>query len=291
MSRQRPRFSFPFPPPFFPPIPAGFPGFPRPALPPPPVIVAPPAADLSKKTKKTKAKTKNKTKDFFEDLWTSFSTAFNSPHIIAVLIISVGVVVTHISDPQSGPLSGVISNLKNNTNTESLGNWLSENLVKFVGIIIFIPAVVSIPEKNRATIGILSLLWVYIIPEATYLQYSLQALVLVLFNRMKGSTHRMMLVGILVALYFLGNISLLYPHKTGETAPSGTPSNPAGSGASSRVRRHSDPPPVPHVDPVVMQMHPNHHKRHDSHHSVHHHQNDDPKHHKHHTVKKGEPNP
>lgn len=83
-----------------------------------------------------------------------------------------------------------------------VGEWLSRNVVKFVGFIAFIPAVVNAPANKQALTGVLAFLWVWFVPEHNSFEYIIQGVLLYLFVKTKSDKYKLMVFVMVLMLYF-----------------------------------------------------------------------------------------
>lgn len=83
-----------------------------------------------------------------------------------------------------------------------VGEWLSRNIVKFVGFIAFIPAIVNAPANKQALTGVLAFLWVWFVPEHNSFEYIVQGILLYLFVKTKSDKYKLMVFVMVLILYF-----------------------------------------------------------------------------------------
>jgi len=180
-------------------------------------LSAPPVITAIPKYRNFKNKNRSnpiKASDFVTDALGVISKSLNDPNVLMIIGITTVICFTHISDTVNGPLGQVVAKMKANASTKALGDWLGTNITKMVGLLIFLPTVFSLPKTKRMMCVVIIATWVIFIPESSILQYSLQAVLLLLFYRLPKSGDRLVLLGILLTTYVFGNISMLVPIST-----------------------------------------------------------------------------
>nr|AIS40883.1 hypothetical protein 3 [Brejeira virus] len=140
------------------------------------------------------------------DVSSTFLNALNRPMVLLSLVMVVALVFTHQSDFSSGALGKYVAE---RAETNSLAKWVHENQTKFLGLAIFTPAVLNTPDKVRVVIGLATLLWVMLVPQASVVEYVLQALALHSYFRVKLQHSRLFIMAVVVLLYFMGYLTLV----------------------------------------------------------------------------------
>nr|AQM55327.1 hypothetical protein 3 [Piura virus]AQM55330.1 hypothetical protein 3 [Piura virus]AQM55333.1 hypothetical protein 3 [Piura virus]AQM55336.1 hypothetical protein 3 [Piura virus]AQM55339.1 hypothetical protein 3 [Piura virus] len=140
------------------------------------------------------------------DVSSTFFSALNRPLVLLSLVMVVAFVFTHQSDFSSGAVGKYVAE---RAETNSLAKWVHENQFKFLGLAIFAPAVLNSPEKMRVVLGLATLLWVMLVPQASVLEYVLQALALHSYFRVRLQQSRLFIMVVVVFLYFMGYLTLV----------------------------------------------------------------------------------
>lgn len=138
-------------------------------------------------------------KDVFSEVTRSVTSSFRrTPFVIAALVV-VAIVLTNT--PKSGPIHDFCKG-----RTDALCKYFTTNYVKFLGYVIFTVAIVDIPYAYRLASAAAALLWVYVIPEASPVEYVIQAALLHSFFRVRLEGSRFLLVVAGIVAYFSGFI-------------------------------------------------------------------------------------
>ncbi|QOK99943.1 putative virion membrane protein [Mekrijarvi negevirus] len=145
------------------------------------------------------------------DVSSTFISGLNKPLVLLTLVLVVALVFTHVNDFSSGVVGKWVSD---KSASNSLALWVHQNLVKFLGLTIFIPAVLDSPEKLRVALALACVFWVMLVPQASIYEYAIQAIALHTYFRVKLQNSRVFILLVVAALYFFGHITLTTPSNT-----------------------------------------------------------------------------
>lgn len=99
-------------------------------------------------------------------------------------------------------ISSAVNKMVESKDFASVGNWLKTNLVRALGFLAFIPAIINVPVNRQAITAVIAFLWVWFVPEHNPYEYILQGLLLYLFLKTKSDKFRAVIFLIAVFLYF-----------------------------------------------------------------------------------------
>lgn len=139
------------------------------------------------------------------DITTTFTKGLNRPLVLLSVVCVCALVVTHSSDFTSGVVGKWISE-KSSTNSAAL--WVHQNQARFLGLAIFLPAILDTPDSVRVAVSLASVFWVMLIPAASIYEYVIQAFALHTYFRVQLQNSRILILLTVGVLYFLGHITL-----------------------------------------------------------------------------------
>nr|WPV74307.1 MAG: hypothetical protein [Drosophila Hillwood park negevirus] len=148
-----------------------------------------------------------KTKDFassvFNDVQSCLTSNVANPTALTILVaVSVFVVSYRSSFDQTKFGTWV-----NNSNNEFC-KLIKENKDKFFALLLFVPTVFTVPTKYTTIVMLLVFVWVSLVPQATFIEYSFQSFALFLyFSSRKTETKFAIIIASLIA-YMLGWVTL-----------------------------------------------------------------------------------
>ncbi|AQM55313.1 hypothetical protein 3 [Loreto virus] len=155
--------------------------------------------------------------DATSDIFNSFTSALNKPAVIVLVALVASIVLTHQT---SFATSTIGKFLKDSDN--SIAKWILKNSTKFLGMLIFIPALYNLPSKLRPVISIATVFWCLLVPESSIYQYVIQSFSLHTYFKVSQSNTRLLIVGIVGLSYYLGWFSpSLSPAKSPATNGTG----------------------------------------------------------------------
>lgn len=145
------------------------------------------------------------------DVTSTFTKGLNRPLVLLSVVCVIALVVTHSSDFTSGVLGKWVAE---KSTTNSLAKWVHENQARFLGLVIFLPALIDSPENVRVAVALASVFWVMLIPAASIYEYVVQAFALHTYFRVRLQGSRVLILVIVGVLYLLGHITLTSPQRT-----------------------------------------------------------------------------
>ncbi|QBR99596.1 hypothetical protein [Manglie virus] len=151
------------------------------------------------------------------DVTSTFTKGLNRPLVLLSVVCVVALVVTHSTDFSSGVVGKWIAD---KSTTNSLALWVHENQARFLGLAIFLPAVLDSPENVRVAVTLASCFWVMLIPASSVYEYVIQALALHTYFRVQLQNSRIFILLVVCVLYFFGHITLA--SQSSEVSPPAT---------------------------------------------------------------------
>lgn len=100
-------------------------------------------------------------------------------------------------------IKSVIIKLKATDAFGFLGTWLEVNVIKGVGFVAFLPAILSVAGQKQGITILCSILWVWLIPEHTPYEYLIQGLLLYLFMKTSSDKFKLTTIALSVFMYLL----------------------------------------------------------------------------------------
>jgi hypothetical protein len=178
---------------------------------------------------------KRSAQDFVSSLWNVFRRLLSDPKLALFVVFSVSVAISHVKYDNDSIIDQAVKYLKEHTATSDIGAFLEKYERRIVGALCFLPVVLLSPNSFRMFLFLGVLSWVTLAPEMSILQYSLQALLTLLYVRMTGSDHRMFIIIASVLLYLGGFIftsteSSSSRNPTVEASQTATPRTPVPTG-------------------------------------------------------------
>lgn len=103
---------------------------------------------------------------------------FDATFLICI-IIATFVMIT--LDNKENPVTSFINTVESVEALKPLAIWLTKNITKFVGFIAFMPAILAVSGRKQSVTLLLSVLWIWFIPEHSPYEYLAQGTLLYLF--------------------------------------------------------------------------------------------------------------
>lgn len=125
----------------------------------------------------------------------------NGTFLVTTAIVCYVLFSFHNHADKSIVMTGINKLIEDN-NFKTIGEWLKANIVKFVGFIAFVPAIINSPNEKQAFTAVVAFLWVWFIPEHTSYEYIIQGILLYLFIKTKSDKYKMFIFVIILILYF-----------------------------------------------------------------------------------------
>nr|QVG74702.1 hypothetical protein 3 [ssRNA positive-strand virus sp.] len=137
-----------------------------------------------------------------QDIIRTVTAAINRPIVLIVLLCVTALIYTHADDFSSGVVGKWLSDEK--IRDSHLLKWLSENQMKFLGLLAFLPTIIDSPKNVQAMLAIGSLLWVMLIPEASVYEYVIQSFCVHTYFRVRLQKSRVVIIAFVIFAYFAG---------------------------------------------------------------------------------------
>nr|UZH43544.1 hypothetical protein 3 [Negev virus]UZH43559.1 hypothetical protein 3 [Negev virus] len=180
---------------------------------------APTAPKKSTPAKRNRSNTMFDLNTVISDISSTFTKGLNRPLVLLSVVCVVALVVTHNADFSSGVVGKWIAE---KSASNSLALWVHQNQVRFLGLAVFLPAVLDTPDSVRVAVALASCFWVMLIPAVSIYEYVIQALALHTYFRVTLQNSRIFILLTVGVLYFFGHITLSPPSTPGALAPNST---------------------------------------------------------------------
>lgn len=171
----------------------------------PPKVAVPTASKKSTPVKRNRSSTTFDLNSVVSDISSTFTKGLNRPLVLLSVVCVVALVVTHNADFSSGVVGKWIAE---KSTTNSLALWVHQNQVRFLGLAVFLPAVLDTPDNVRMAVALASCFWVMLIPAVSIYEYVIQALALHTYFRVQLQNSRIFILITVGVLYFFGHITL-----------------------------------------------------------------------------------
>ncbi|QOJ43135.1 ORF3 [Nelorpivirus dungfly] len=140
--------------------------------------------------------------DACDDIYTSLTSALNKPVLFILTALVSCVVLTHQTSFATSFI-GKIASQSDNT----VSKWIIANSSKFLGMLIFLPALYDLPKKIRPIASISTIFWTLLIPESSIYQYVVQSLALHTYFKVSRPNTRFLIILVVAVCYYFGWIS------------------------------------------------------------------------------------
>lgn len=200
------------------------------------VVVAKPRTMMSRPTVVVKPvkQVVRKPKDLdriVSDMLSSITSIVSQPTVFVFVVIAAVLTISHLTaETNTDLLSKWIEDLRNNTSTKKIGDFLLKYEIKVYGVLWFLPAWMSVPQNFRVAMLIAMSIWIMIIPEAGVLEYMVQAIAIRMYFRVSNEVARVLLIAVVAVLYWAGFIFV----KTGTVVGTSTTASSAASSPSTK---------------------------------------------------------
>lgn len=144
--------------------------------------------------------------NILSDIAGSFTSGLNKPLVLIALLGVLALVYTHNTTFSSGIVGKWVTANKATNNTAAL--WIDANKSKFLGLSIFVPALLDSPQKFQIMLSLGVLLWVMLIPQASIFEYVIQALGLHTYFKVKQQQTRVFIIVSVIIAYLGGFLTL-----------------------------------------------------------------------------------
>nr|QVG74718.1 hypothetical protein 4 [ssRNA positive-strand virus sp.] len=171
----------------------------------------------------------------FQDITRTITTAINRPVVLIVLLCVTALIYTHHDDFSSGVIGQWLAQ-SGSAQESHLIKWLSENQMKFLGLLAFLPTVIDSPKTVQGMLAVGSVLWVMLIPESSVYEYIIQSFCIHTYFRVRLQKSRTVIILFVIFAYFAGFWTVM-------KRP--VQSVPASGGATPRPPLYNRPEPRP----------------------------------------------
>nr|AQM55316.1 hypothetical protein 3 [Negev virus] len=182
-------------------------------------VAVPTAPKKSTPAKRNRSNTMFDLNTVISDISSTFTKGLNRPLVLLSVVCVVALVVTHNADFSSGVVGKWIAE---KSASNSLALWVHQNQVRFLGLAVFLPAVLDTPDNVRVAVALASCFWVMLIPAVSVYEYVIHALALHTYFRVTLQNSRIFILLAVGVLYFFGHITLSPPSTPGALAPNST---------------------------------------------------------------------
>lgn len=185
---------------------------------------------------KSNRRVKN-TDDFslvFQDICRTITSAINRPIVLIVLLCVTALIYTHSDDFSSGVVGQWLSS--ESSRNSHLLKWLSENQMKFLGLLAFLPTVIDSPKDVQGILAIGSLFWVMLIPESSVYEYIIQSFCIHTYFRVRLQKTRTVLIIFVIVAYFAGFWTVMKKAPQNVENPPSRPTAPASTRPEPRTQ-------------------------------------------------------
>lgn len=141
------------------------------------------------------------------ELSRAFQQAMSNPLVFATIALAVIVVVSEITDLDSGPLKPWFPEASKN----KFIIWVRANIQKIIGIAVFLPVMVDLPRRSQLLILLIPIMLV-LLPKIPTVEYALLALLTHFFLHVNGAVTRFLIILVGVAMYLFGILFSGFPH-------------------------------------------------------------------------------
>nr|WRT26035.1 SP24 family structural protein [Whitefly negevirus 1] len=139
----------------------------------------------------------------FSDISRAIMSSINRPFFMLILAFTAVVVYSHKDIFDQGIFAQWLLARKGN----AFVDWVLANKQKFLGGVLFIPAIIDIPARHRAVMVIASIGWVYFMPPVKVIEYFIHALSTTLYFRVQRTPARILIVACVLLAYAGGYLT------------------------------------------------------------------------------------
>jgi hypothetical protein len=135
--------------------------------------------------------------DFVNQCIGVLRTSCNNPVFVLSMTFSLMVVLSGGDSIDAGPFAKLFPATSQNV----FVTWIRENYQKFLGAMILLPVLVDAPEEHRSLTMLVGACWIFFVPEASFIEYTIQGLLAHLFFHLKNPTNRIIIIAIGLIAY------------------------------------------------------------------------------------------
>nr|QVG74714.1 hypothetical protein 2 [ssRNA positive-strand virus sp.] len=187
------------------------------------VVVRQPTTRAQRKPSR-RAKSTDDFSLIFQDITRTITSAINRPIVLVVLLCVTALIYTHSDDFSSGVVGQWLSS--ESSRDSHLLKWLSENQMKFLGLLAFLPTVIDSPKDVQGILAVGSVLWVMLIPESSVYEYIIQSFCIHTYFRVRLQKSRTVLIIFVIVAYFAGFWTIMKKNPQNVAAPPASPAPP-----------------------------------------------------------------
>lgn len=160
------------------------------------------------------------------DISSVFSETAKHPAAIVFVVLIAALVMAHKDDITTTPFGRWITTKPQ----PAVANFIKENYQRLLAYAIFLPVLISVPDKHKVLVAACVLAWVSIVPEASYIEYTIQAVMLVVFMSCKHYYTKYVVVAFAIISFIMGWVvvgitpnSIVHPVTPKSTVDTTTP--------------------------------------------------------------------
>lgn len=128
--------------------------------------------------------------------------SFFDASFLILMGIAIFLMVSYESHDES-IVKTVLDKMKASDVFKTFGAWVESNLPKFVGMIAFLPAVFCVAGRKQGLTILLSVVWIWLVPEHVAFEYIVQGILLYLFMKTDVDRYKLMIVICGIFFYFM----------------------------------------------------------------------------------------
>lgn len=139
-------------------------------------------------------------------IFTALTSTVSRPSALILFVIALSLYISESGTTASDKtLIGQLVTKLNSTKLKEIGTYIGSHRKQFIGYIIHLGAIfAAVPAQNTILFALASGLFCFLLPEAKEFEYLVQAVLLILFFRLRDVTSRVVLVFAGFAAYISG---------------------------------------------------------------------------------------
>jgi hypothetical protein len=143
---------------------------------------------------------------FATSLERTFLQIVKDPVVVLAFLAAIAIAVSYNSNPASSIVHSLVDSLNKYEMSKPLGNWISTNIKKFVGFVIFLPSLFSVQGDYRVYLSAAIAVWVFFVDEISIWQYVLQCGLVLLYFRKELVNYRIIIILLGVFVWYSGHL-------------------------------------------------------------------------------------
>lgn len=128
--------------------------------------------------------------------------AFFDASFLILMGVAIFLMVSYESHDDS-IVQTLLSKMEKSDVFKAFGTWIRSNLPKFVGLIAFLPAVFCVAGRKQGLTMLLSVVWIWLVPEHIAFEYIIQGILLYLFMKTDVDRYKLLIVIFGIFFYFM----------------------------------------------------------------------------------------